>query len=431
MTDLATARAAQELGLADGERREAVVEVEPLVGLVEELVDGLDVPAGAERDHDERLGLAAGEHGRAMHLREVVDLGPDVADLVGLATVEAAALVEDHLAHHAGLGGLERLLDLADAEATLDLSDGVVALAEELRDQVVADLLDAAIEGFLGVLRAQVRVDVVLDVAVDGLDERVVRGDRAVLQRGRGAVLLVALPDELGDTGDDGLDGLEAELQRGDHVVLADLIHLALDHRDRVGLAGHDQVDIGRGPLLRRREEDELTVDAADADVRGRAVERAAREAERGRGADARDHVGVHLDVGGQDVVEDLDLVPEAVREEGPDGAVDETRGEGLLVGGPGLALEEAAGEGALRGEALAVVDREREEVLTVAEVAVGDRRREHDGVAERGDDGAVGLLGELAGLERDGLAADLDGLRDSLGGCHEVLGCGPVLFGP
>ena len=78
----------------------------------------------------------------------------------------------------ADAGGLERLLDLADAEATLDLSDGVVALAEELRDQVVADLLDAAIEGFLGVLRAQVRVDVVLDVAVDGLDERVVRCER-------------------------------------------------------------------------------------------------------------------------------------------------------------------------------------------------------------------------------------------------------------
>ena len=38
-----------------------------------------------------------------------------------------------------------------------------------------------------------------------------------------------------------------------------------------------------------------------------------------------------------------------------------------------------------------------------------GDRGDEHDGVAHGDDDGAVGLAGDLAGLERDGVGAVLE----------------------
>ena len=414
------------------------MEVEPLVLLVEHLVDGLDVAAGPQRDHDERLGLAAREHGRAVDLWEGVDLGPDVADLVGLAAVEPAALVEDHLAHHAALGRLERLLDVGDRVAVVGRrgADVVAVLGlardrEERVDEAVADLPDAAVEAGLVVVLPEVVVDLGLDHAVDLLDERLVGGDRLVLERLGGPVALVAGGDHLGDPGDDLLDRVERELEGRHHVVLGDLVHLALDHRDRVGLAGDDEVDVGLGPLRHGREQDEVAVDAADADVGRRAVERRAAKAEGGRRADPGHDVGVGLLVGGEDVVEDLDLVPEPVGEERADGPVDQARRQRLLVGRPALALEEAAGEGALRREPLAVVDGEGEERLAVADLGVGDGGRERDGVAESRDDGAVGLLGELAGLERQRFATDLDGLGDSLGGCHGVLGCGPIWFGP
>ena len=65
----------------------------------------------------------------------------------------------------------------------------------------------------------------------------------------------------------------------------------------------------------------------------------------------------------------DLDFVDVAGREERPDGAVDEPRGENFLGGGPAFALDEAAGELAGGVGLFAVIDGEGEEV------AASDRR--------------------------------------------------------
>jgi len=59
---------------------------------------------------------------------------------------------------------------------------------------------------------------------------------------------------------------------------------------------------------------------------------------------------------------------------------------------------------------ALFDVDREREEVRAFARLRPTLRRTENNGVAASDDDCAVCLLGELARLERDFLAADFDG---------------------
>ena len=91
VADLAAAGAAQERHLADRERREVVVEHEPLVDLAVHHLDLLLVLGGAERGGDERLRLAAREHGRAVRARQHADLDPDRADLVELAAVEALA----------------------------------------------------------------------------------------------------------------------------------------------------------------------------------------------------------------------------------------------------------------------------------------------------------------------------------------------------
>ena len=102
----------------------------------------------------------------------------------------------------------------------------------------------------------------------------------------------------------------------------------------------------------------------------------------------------------------DLDLVAVAGREQRPDRPVDQPGGEDLLGRGPPLALDEAAGELARGVDLLAIVDRQREEVEPLA--AGGDDGGDQGHrVAEADDDGAAGLLGQLAGLDGDRLVAD------------------------
>ena len=91
MADLAARLAAQRLDLARRERREVVVHVERLLPVAEQRVELLLVVLGAERDGDQRLGLAAGEQRRAVRARQHAGLDRDRADLVGAAAVDALA----------------------------------------------------------------------------------------------------------------------------------------------------------------------------------------------------------------------------------------------------------------------------------------------------------------------------------------------------
>jgi hypothetical protein len=73
------------------------VQHEVLAVFALERVDDLLVLAGAQRGHDQRLGLAAGEQRRAVGARQDADFGHDRADGLGVAAVDALAGVEDAL----------------------------------------------------------------------------------------------------------------------------------------------------------------------------------------------------------------------------------------------------------------------------------------------------------------------------------------------
>ncbi len=115
------------------------------------------------------------------------------------------------------------------------------------------------------------------------------------------------------------------------------------------------------------------------------------------------------LAVGREDEGDDLGLVGVARGEERAQRAVDHARGDRLLLGGAAFALEEAAGDPSRRVGVLAVVDGQRQEVARhAARLHAGGGQ--DDGIAEADDARAVGLLGDVAGLERETLRADLDG---------------------
>ncbi len=116
VADLAPAGRAHAAGLADRIGGEVVVEQEALLVGAVERVDVLLVLAGAERRDHERLRLAAGEERRAVRARQHADLRQDRADGRHVASVDAAAVVEDVPAHHLGLRVVERFGDLGGGE---------------------------------------------------------------------------------------------------------------------------------------------------------------------------------------------------------------------------------------------------------------------------------------------------------------------------
>ncbi len=90
VTDFAPSGAAEELHLADAERRKIVVQHELLVDLAaEQAVDPLLVGGRAERRDHERLRLAAREERRAVGPRQHLHLTGDRADVREPAAVDA------------------------------------------------------------------------------------------------------------------------------------------------------------------------------------------------------------------------------------------------------------------------------------------------------------------------------------------------------
>ena len=113
-----------------------------------------------------------------------------------------------------------------------------------------------------------------------------------------------------------------------------------------------------------------LAVLPADARGADGAVERQARERQRGGGAEQRGNVRIDIRIERQDGRDDLHVVVEAIREQRTHRPIDEARGERLLFGGPPFTLEEAPGNAARGVRLLDVVDRQRKEIAARARPA-------------------------------------------------------------
>jgi hypothetical protein len=372
-------------------------------GIALERLDLLLVVLGAEGGDDEGLGLPAGEERRAVGARQVRHLAPDRAHFLDAAAVHADAFLHDEPAH---LG----LLDLLEVAAGLRPVRLVAADGRE-------HLLEDGVEGLA------TRLLLVHGQRLDHLG----RGQllHARLERRIGARLGVEGPAGLGRLGhqlllDPGqlLAPLVAEGQRLEHLLLADFLAAGLDHQDGVLITRHHELERGGRHLLVGGIGHQLAVDQGHPDRPDRTRERDAGQRHRGRGADHREHVRVVVGVRRDDQVDDLDLVAEALGEEGTERPVDEPAGQRLLLVGPALALEEAAGDAATRVGLLAVLDGEGQEVPALEGGPRGDGGREHHGPAAADDHGPVGLLGDLSGLDGERQVVDLDLHRMR---CHTV----------
>jgi hypothetical protein len=289
------------------------------------------------------------------------------------------------------------LLDQVEARADLDLADDVVLgrADRQLGSELAHQLLDDG-----ACLAQPLGVDPVTEaLGVLGLELLGQVGLEPLRLPRLLAELLLRLA-ELHDLAVGELEGLE-------HRVLGDLVGAGFDHRQRLLRADDDQVE-GRVllGLLQSRVDDELTVDAADPHSAHRPEEGQRRHHQRGRGAvDAQDVVRGD-EIGAEDRADHLHFVLVARRPQRPDRAVDHARGQDRALGRAPFALEETAGNLPGGVHALFDVNGEREEVRAFAGLHPPRGGREHHRLARADDDCAVGLLGELAGLERDVLVA-------------------------
>ena len=202
---------------------------------------------------------------------------------------------------------------------------------------------------------------------------------------------------------DDGLDHrLEvavAEHHGAEHDLLGQLLRFRLDHQHRVLGAGDDEIELALQHLVELRIEHIFVVDEADAGGADRAHERRARERQCRRGGDHRQDVGVVLEIVREHMHDHLGVAAPPIREQRPDRAVDQSGDERLALGGPAFTLEITARDAAGRVELLEVVAGERQEVDAFLRLLGGDHGREQFAFAISGDDGAVGLASDLAGL--------------------------------
>jgi hypothetical protein len=138
------------------------------------------------------------------------------------------------------------------------------------------------------------------------------------------------------------------------------------------------------------------------------------------RGAGDGERRRILLLIRGDDGGDELDVVAEVLREERPHRPVDHPAGENGRLGGPALTARKAAGDATRGIQLLLVVAGEGKEVDAFTGCLAGHRGDEDDGVATADEESAVGLLGDVTGLDGEGLAGEvhLEGLRVWVG--HE-----------
>ena len=259
----------------------------------------------------------------------------------------------------------------------------------------------------------------------DGLGELRVGQHRGEVDRG-----LVDLRGQFADRLDRDLHLLMTEQHGTEHDLFRQAARLGLHHQHGVLGAGDDQVQIAvRAQADDGGVQDVLTVLVADPGRADGTVERHPGNRERRGGPDQGRDLRIDRRVQRLDRGNHLDFVGEAIGEQGPDRAVDQTRGQDLALARAALTAEEAAGDAAGRVGLFLVIDGERQEIALRARLLAHHHGDQHHGVAHVDEYGAIGLAGDLAGLQGDGLVAELK-LLNGCGGNHwSILGSWPRGF--
>ncbi|EXI65314.1 MAG: hypothetical protein AW07_04714 [Candidatus Accumulibacter sp. SK-11] len=374
---------------------------EALAVLAGQRVDDLLVAAGTERRDDDRLRFPAREQGGAMRPRQDAGADGDRPDGARVAAIDSRLAGQDAAADDACLDRVDHPAD--------GIGVGRVVVGGQRLDGIGRDLLDP--------LRAQLLAGDPVSLFEFALHQPLELAVHRLVPRGRGPVPLrfAGLVGQFVDRLDCRLHLLVAEDDGAKHDILGKLHGFRLDHQHGRPGPRDNQIEPARLELGAAWVEDILIVNVADAGGADRSIERDSRNRQCRRGADQRRYVGVDLRVERHHHRDDLDLVVEAFREQRAQRAIDQTRGQRLLLGGAAFALEEATGNSSGGVGLFDVVDGQREEILPRFGRAVADDGDQNHRLAHRDQYGAASLARDLPGFQRYLMRAVGEALLDDI----------------
>ena len=234
------------------------MEEETLVAALEHVVNQLLVHLCTECTCRERLCLATCEDRASVRHRQRRNLAPDRTDVCSLTTVETLALVEDATAHRVAHNVsvvahhfCVLLVELLSGEVCVSCVVSLLEVRENLVESLLARLL-------VVVARLCDSVALVVGLLAELLAEFLVVHLVAVLALNVCAKLLRELCLQFAHR----LDSSHSSLQRANHVLLRNFLHLALYHHDVLCRSAYHDIHVGILHLLEGRVDNVLAVDA-------------------------------------------------------------------------------------------------------------------------------------------------------------------------
>ena len=373
--------------------------------LTSQRVDALCITLGAQRGHDQRLGFATREQGRAVGTGQHAVADFDGAHGARVAAVDAGLTCQDLAAHDAGFNVEQHAFDLDGVElhaVGLEASHhGSVGFAARLgAGLLVADLVGSA--------------QLVVGQCDHLGDQGFVLGGGFPLPHGLASIAHQFV---------DGVDGhvalLVTEHHGAEHDFFRQLLGFGFHHQHSGFGASYHQVHLRVLARSLAGVQHVFAVDVAHAGGANRAVERNARNGQGCTGSDQGSNVSVHFGVQRDRVDDHMHFIEETFGEQRTDRTVDQAAGQGFVFAGLGFALEEAAGDLASGVRLLDVVHRQREKVLARLGGLGSHHGGQHHGVVNVHQHGAGGLASDLARFHDDGLVAPLERLRDFVENAH------------
>ena len=232
---------------------------------------------------------------------------------------------------------------------------------------------------------------------------------------------------QFNDRLDHRLEGSMAEGDGAEHDFFRQFARFRFYHQHAFGSAGQHQIQYAFLALISGWVQHIGAIDVANARRADRAEERNAGKRQRGGATHQGDDIGIIFQIMRQDGGNHLDFIAEAFGEKRADRAVNQARRQGFEFGRPAFTLEEAARDLA-GGEGLfLVMHGQREEILTGLRRTRTNSGAEHNRVTQAGHDGTIGLAGDLAAFQNQGLAAPGDFLAEVVFEHRHPLGRWPM----
>ena len=368
------------------------------VALVQHVVHHLLVKLGTKCGCAQRLSLATCEDSTSVRHGQSTHLAPNGADVGGLTAVQTDTLIQDAATHCVLLHIV--IVTVYQSVLLSQLIVGQLCMScSILQLEVLADLLKSLgtcmlLQSLLG--------NIISGLVASGLHllaQLLVVNLMTVLTLHVGTKFLGQLLLQLAH----GLDCLVGSLQGTKQILLADFLHLALNHHDIILGSTYHEVHICLLQLCEGGVNHVFTVDTGHTNLTDGTIKRYVAAAQRCTGCKTCQCIGhIHAICRIEDHIH-INLCMVIAGEQGTQGTVNQTTCQNLVVIGLTLALCETSGETSGCAVLFTILYLQRHKICARDSILGTANSGQEHGVVHTQHHGTIGLFCQLSGLNADG----------------------------